>query len=202
MSVQFQNAQSAIIRSIRQVSLYREWQQLRGGKRLPDIGAFVPDARSGDADDLYVSRIEKADGRLNYRCDRAGANIQRAFGRAMQGNNLESCLDSGIARAIKPIWDACISRQLPAYSIVPTFDRKGVPVTLEHLHLPFAGVNDSPTHMLSSLHAVSEEGRFEREGVVQLNTSTVPLHWAVIIDPNAVPLVPTLSDLAEDVVAL
>ena len=52
MAAKFQRAQASIIKSIRQVSLFREWLRLRGRNALPLIEDFSPDSRAGDADDL------------------------------------------------------------------------------------------------------------------------------------------------------
>jgi len=179
----FQRAQSSIIRSIRQVSLFREWLHLRANRKLPDIGDFTPDKRSGDAADLCVNAVERSGDELRYRCKKAGENVVTAFDRKLHGAYLDECLDESMARAARPIWNACIDQRLPIYSIVPSADRDGVPVTLEHLYLPFVDAEDCSLRMLASIHAVSEEGRFNRKGVVQRNTKAVPLHWAVIVDP-------------------
>lgn len=183
--MKFQRAQASIIRSIRQLSLFREWLQLRAQKPLPDISDYTPDTRSGDAADICINGVEQNGDRLRFKCRKAGVNFEAAFGRPIKGAYLDECLDAGMANAARPIWDACIANQLPIYSIVPSADRDGVPVTLEHLYLPFVDEEDCSLRMLASIHAFSEEGRFKREGLVQQNTSAVPLHWAVIVDPAA-----------------
>lgn len=201
MAAKFQHAQASIIKSIRQVSLFREWLRLRGRNLLPLIDDFAPDSRAGDAEDLAFNEVIAAENGYRFQCRRAGNRMQKAFDRPLKDTFLDECLDEGIARAARPIWEGCISQCLPIYSIVPSADRDGIPVTLEHLYLPFSADGKTPTTMMASMHAFSTESRFQINGLMQQNTDAVPLHWAVVLDPTAT-LAPKATPACDDVIEI
>lgn len=180
--MQFQKAHVSIVRSIRQVSLARDWQRARGQSPVPRIADFVPNERAGDAADLLVNDVHGDGEHLSYLCRIAGRRAEQVYGEALQGRFLHECLDAPMARAVRPIWDACIRNRLPVYSITPVADPDGVPVTLEQIFLPYGREGSEADVMVAALHAWSTEGRFLHQGLLR-NIAKVPLHWAVLIDP-------------------
>src|SRR3954463_9594814 len=182
--MQFQKAHISIIRSIRHVSLVRDWQRAKGADQLPNIAGFVPNERAGDLADLSISDISRKDGRFAYLCRWAGPRIEQVHDAKMASRLLSDCLDANMAAAIKPIWDACVWSKLPVYCIIPAADRSGCPVTIEQIFLPYTLGGDNVDVMVAALHACSTEGRFDHRGLLR-NHAKAPLHWAVIIDPAA-----------------
>jgi hypothetical protein len=194
--MQFQKVHVSIVRSIRQVSLVRDWQRARGENSIPRIADFVPNERAGDAVDILINEVHRGGGRLSYLCQVAGDRAVQVFGEALQARFLHECLDAPMARAVQPIWDACIHNRLPVYSIVPVMDPDGVPVTLEQIFLPYGRRDGTEADvMVAALHAWSTEGRFAHRGLLR-NIAKTPLHWAVLVDPSmanaARPTVPPL----------
>jgi hypothetical protein len=186
--MQFQRAHVSIVRSIRHVSLVRDWQRARATRELPEFSDFVPNERAGDSADLAISDIVREDGKLCYICRQAGPRVEQVYDAKMLSRPLGDCLDPGMAAAAKPIWDACVVNKLPVYSIIPVSDRDGCPVTIEQIFLPYAGGGSSAEVMVAALYACSTEGRFAHQGLLR-NHAKVPLHWAVIVDP-AMPAAP------------
>jgi hypothetical protein len=182
--MQFQSAHVSIVRSIRQVSLIRDWQRSRGRNELPNLADFIPDERSGDAADLLINEVTRDEGKLSYVCRSAGERVEQVYGRSMSGRFLHECLDAGMAKAAQPIWDACVGKRLPVYSILPLADPSGCPVTVEQLFLPYSSGTGEVNFVVAALHAWSTEGRFVIQGLLH-GLSKVPLHWAVIVDPAA-----------------
>ncbi|WP_375413332.1 PAS domain-containing protein [uncultured Bradyrhizobium sp.] len=180
--MQFQRAHVSIVRSIRHVSLVRDWHRARGTRQLPEFTKFVPNERAGDAADLSISDVVREDGKLFYICRQAGNRVEQMYDARMPSRHLSDCLDPGMAAAAKPIWDACVLNQLPVYAIIPLSDRDGCPVTVEQLFLPYAGHGSAAEVMVAALYACSTEGRFAHHGLLR-RLAKVPLHWAVIIDP-------------------
>ncbi|MEA2895736.1 MAG: hypothetical protein QOJ84_1351 [Bradyrhizobium sp.] len=180
--MQFQRAHVSIVRSIRHVSLVRDWQRAKGARELPEFADFVPNERAGDSADLSISDIVREDGRLIYVCRQAGPRVEQVHDAKMPSRQLSDCLEPGMAAAAKPIWDACVLNKLPVYSIIPVSDRDGCPVTIEQIFLPYARGGSSADVMVAALHACSTEGRFAHQGLLR-NHAKVPLHWAVIVDP-------------------
>jgi hypothetical protein len=178
----FQRAHVSIVRSIRHVSLVRDWQRARGPRDLPEFSHFVPNERAGDSADLSISDIVREDGELSYICRQAGPRVEQVHDADMPSRRLSDCLDPKMAAAAKPIWDACVVHKLPVYSIIPVSDRDGCPVTIEQIFLPYARGGSSADVLVAALHACSTEGRFAHQGLLR-NHARVPLHWAVIIDP-------------------
>jgi hypothetical protein len=181
--MQFQRAHVSIVRSIRHVSLVRDWNRARGARELPEFAAFVPNERAGDSADLSVSDITREDGKLVYICRHAGPRVEQVHNVSMPSRPLSDCLDPGMAAAAKPIWDACVVTKLPVYSIIPVADRDGRPVTIEQVFLPYARGGSSAEVMVAALYACSTEGRFAHQGLLR-GHAKVPLHWAVIVDPS------------------
>jgi hypothetical protein len=180
--MQFQRAHVSIVRSIRHVSLVRDWQRARGTRELPEFKDFVPNERAGDSADLSISDVSRDDGKLSYICKQAGPRVEQVHDAKMPSRHLSDCLEPGMAAAAKPIWDACVLNKLPVYAIIPLSDRDGCPVTIEQIFLPYARGGSSADVMVAALHACSTEGRFVHQGLLR-NIAKVPLHWAVIIDP-------------------
>jgi hypothetical protein len=180
----FQRVHVSTIRSIRHVSLVRDWQRARGTRELPAFSEFVPNERAGDLPDLSISEVRRAGGKLAYFCRHAGARLEQVHGATMSSRLLSDCLDPEMAAAARPIWDACVWTKLPVYCIVPVSDRDGCPVTIEQIFLPYALGGNSVEVMVAALHACSTEGRFVHDGLLR-NHAKAPLHWAVIIDPTA-----------------
>jgi hypothetical protein len=181
-SMQFQRAHVSIVRSIRHVSLVRDWQRARGNRELPEFANFVPNERAGDSADLSISDVLREDGKLVYICREAGPRVEQVHDAKMPSRHLGDSLDPGMAQAAKPIWDGCVLNKLPVYSIIPLSDRDGCPVTIEQVFLPYTRRSDSADVMVAALYACSTEGRFAHRGLLR-NLAKVPLHWAVIVDP-------------------
>src|SRR3954471_4207685 len=179
----FQKVHISTIRSIRHVSLVRDWQRARGTRELPEFSEFVPNERAGDLPDLSISEVRRVGGKFSYFCRHAGARLEQVHGATMSSRLLSDCLDPAMAAAAKPIWDACVLAKLPVYSIIPLSDRDGCPVTIEQIFLPYTRHGNSADVMVAALHACSTEGRFVHHGLLR-NHAKAPLHWAVIVDPT------------------
>ena len=199
----FQRAHVSIVRSIRHVSLVRDWHRARGTRDLPEFSDFVPNERAGDSADLSISDIVREDGKLGFVCRQAGPRVEQVHDARMPARALSDCLDPKMAAAARPIWDACVVNKLPVYSIIPVSDRDGCPVTIEQIFLPYARGGSSAEVMVAALHACSTEGRFVHQGLLR-NHSKAPLHWAVIVDPmTAAPARPVTGatvELSDDIV--
>jgi hypothetical protein len=183
----FQKAHVSIVRSIRHVSLVRDWQRTRGTRDLPKFSDFVPNERAGDLTDLSISEVKREGGKLAYLCRHAGPRLEQVHDAKMSSRPLSDCLDPCMAAAAKPIWDACYWTKLPVYCIIPVSDRDGCPVTVEQIFLPYAHRGDTVEVMVAALHACSTEGRFVHQGLLR-NHAKAPLHWAVVVDPAVAPV--------------
>jgi len=200
--MKFQRAPVSIIRSIRQVSLARDWMYQRAKSVVPKLASFVPNERAGDAVGLATHEVVSESGGHRYRCTIAGRLVEEANAGAMQARYLDECLDPKIAAAAKPVWDACIDNQLPTYSIVPATDSDGLPVTVEQIYLPYSSDGAKPDCMISMLQACSTEGRFSMRGLLRPGEARAPHHFAVIIDPSLAPPKPAATAAGDATVEL
>src|SRR5258708_4721216 len=91
--MQFQRAHVSIVRSIRHVSLVRDWHRARGTRELPEFADFVPNERAGDSADLAISDIVREDGKLSYICRQAGPRVEPVYDAKMPSRPLSDCLD-------------------------------------------------------------------------------------------------------------
>ena len=180
--MQFQRAHVSIVRSIRHVSLVRDWYRARGTRELPEFSDFVPNERAGDLPDLSINEVRREGGKLAYLCRHAGSRLEQVLDAKMSSRLLSECLDPCMAAAAKPIWDACVWTKLPVYCIIAVSDRDGCPVTVEQIFLPYARRGNNADVMVAALHACSTEGRFVHHGLLR-NHAKAPLHWAVVVDP-------------------
>ncbi len=192
-SMRFQRCHISIVRSIRQVSLVRDWLRARAAAVLPCIATFEPDQRAGDALDLSLFTVARHNDTIDYVCLHAGERVRTLHDTAMWGRSLQTCLDAGMAAAAMPIWDACVATRLPVYSIMAIADPQGCPVTVEQIVLPYSRAAATPDFIVASLHAWSTEGRFQVEGLLRGNGLT-PSHWAAVIDPAAAAVTASMHD--------
>jgi hypothetical protein len=181
--VQLQRSRISIVRSIRQVSLARDWMRARGGSALPCITSFEPNERAGDTPDLSIFRVAADAGGAAYVCLKAGDRVRAIYGEAMIDRALHECLAPPMAEAAVPIWNACVEMRLPIYSIIPVSDPEGRPVTIEQIFLPYSDGDAEPDFIVTSLHACSTEGRFVSDALLRVS-GRAPPHWAVALDPD------------------
>ncbi|MGO4711973.1 PAS domain-containing protein [Bradyrhizobium sp. 2TAF24] len=199
--MQFQRSHISIVRSIRQVSLVRDWFRARSGRAVPTIASFEPNERAGDALDLLLCEVVRSGDGVDFRCLKAGERVGAIYDAAMTGRTIRDCLDPAMAEVAMPIWKACVAAELPIFAIVPVSDMDGCPVTIELLLLPYAGSADRPDFIVVSLHACSTERRFSLAGLMRVRDRAPP-HWAVVIDPaaTAAPRPAELEVAAEQIV--
>lgn len=197
--MQPQKSHIGIVRSIRQVSLVRDWIRARGARTLPNITTFEPNERAGDALDLMLFAIA-GDGEtaVSPVCLKAGDRVSAIHGEPMTGRTLRDGLPPLMADAAAPIWEACIVARLPVYVIIPVRDPAGLPVTIEQVLLPYSRGDSAADFVVTSVHAWSTEGRFETAGLMR-NQDHVPHPWAVVLDPEIRRVAAVAPSAGEDV---
>lgn len=176
-------ASASIIRSIRQISLYREWVMMRGYHGLPNFTNFKPSERAGDASEISVSQIVHEGKHIRYRVFEAGQRIEAASGKNPAGMFLDEFLDPAIIAISQNAWDTTVIEQLPVYCIIEIRDAKDIPVTMEHLYLPFSTRHDTSDYLVASIHIFSEQARYEHSGLFQAAAYHKQKRHEYIIDP-------------------
>ena len=180
--MQFQRAQPSIVRSIRHVSLIKDWTRACRTASLPHFSDFVPDDRAGDSADLMIAEARREGEDTLFYCRSAGARVEQILNVSVSDRYIRDSIDPKLLAAARPIWLTCLDLGMPIFSVIPINDRDGCPVTIEQIYLPYRLAGAHAEMIVSAVHAWSTEGRFVIQGLLS-NLATVPLHWAVIIDP-------------------
>lgn len=175
---------ASIIRSIRQVSLNREWTWLRRGNPLPKLADFKLDARYGDADYIAVDEVRRSGSRIRYLRIDSGRRVSLADGMPTIGRYLDEFLPSDVIVHAQPIWNACVEARLPVYSLIPLTDGDGNPLTLEHLYLPFTEDDDQTKYLMTSFNFFSDQSHYRLHALVRDSTALPEERRDFLIDPN------------------
>jgi hypothetical protein len=164
----FQSANPSVVKSIKQRDLLNTWLRLYAPtQRLPRMEDFQPARIEDELPDLVFMTVEKADPpRLVIESD--GTRLSMAFGHTGRGRYLDEYLGVRLAPLVMPIYQRCLERALPVYSVSLVDDATGRIVIYERLLLPFS-VSQGVTHVIASLKTISEDGSFEIRNLMRGN---------------------------------
>jgi len=180
-ALEFVSANPSIIKSIKQRDLLNTWLRLYApAQRLPQLVEFQPDRIEEELPDLVFMTVEKADP-LQIVIDRDGSRMSDAYGYAGRGRYLDEYLGPRLAPHIMPIYQQCVSRALPAYSIAHVDDARGRIVAYERLLLPFSE-DSGVSHIVASLKTISEDGSFEIVNLMRGNDTLPSQKLRAVID--------------------
>jgi hypothetical protein len=168
----FESANPAVVKSIRQRDLLNTWLRLFApAQRVPRIGEFQPDRIEDELPDLVFMTVEKAEP-LQLIIDSDGTRMSVAFGYTGKGRYLDEYLGARLAPLVMPIYRQCVARALPVYTVSHVDDACGRIVAYERLLLPFSE-NGGVTHIIASLKTISDDGSFEIRNLMR-GSDTLP----------------------------
>jgi hypothetical protein len=179
--LEFESANPTIVKSIKQRDLLNTWLRLYArAQLLPRIEEYQPARIEEELPDLVFLSVETAQpARLII--DRDGARMTSAFGNSGAGRYLDEYLGSRLAPLVVPIYQECLSRALPVYTIANVDDSFGRIVAYERLLLPFSE-GGGVTHVIASLKTISEDGGFEIRNLMRGNKSLPTTKLGAVID--------------------
>jgi hypothetical protein len=172
-AMEFQSANPAIVKSIKQRDLLNTWLRLYARERLmPRIEEYQPDRLADELPDLVFYTVDTAlkPPRLTILSD--GTRMATAYGNTGKGRYLDDYLGTRLVPIVMPVYYECITRALPVYTIANIDDIYGRIVAYERLLLPFSDGGDV-THVIASLKTISEDGGFEIRNLMRGN-DTLP----------------------------
>jgi len=170
--VNFESANPTVVKSIRQRDLLNTWLRLFApAQRPPRIREFQPDRIEDELPDLVFMTVEKVEP-LQLIIDSEGTRMSVAFGYTGKGHYLDEYLGARLAPLIMPIYQQCVTRALPVYTVSHVDDARGRIVAYERLLLPFSE-NGGVTHIIASLKTISEDGGFEIRNLMR-GSATLP----------------------------
>jgi hypothetical protein len=198
----FESADSSIVRSIRQRDLLNAWSRLsRRERTLPLLHQYQPDTLGEEMSDLMYYEVRREDGGVRLMILHGGANLASAFGTGKsEGHFVDDIVGAERAKFIIPYLLPAIETHRPVYTVSTVSDISGVPVSYERLVLPF-GAADIVQHLIVSLKTISIEGRFETRDLMRADSNEPAYSVCALIDrdPQAAP--PSLA-IADEVVEI
>jgi hypothetical protein len=177
----FESANPTVIRSIKQRDLLNTWLRLYApAQRLPRVGDFQPARIEDELPDLvYLTVVNAKPARLIIDSD--GTRMSIAYGHTGRGRYLDEYLGVRLAPLVMPIYQRCLDRALPVFTIANVDDTCGRIVAYERLLLPFSE-GDGVTHIIASLKTISEDGGFEIRNLMRGNDTLPTPKLRAVID--------------------
>ncbi len=194
------SAGPSIVKSVRQRQLLNAWLRLsakHGG--LPAVADYEVDRFTEEKQDMIFCAVTFHRGTPCYVVTFDGQRLVDAFGMTGAGRRLEDVLGPERAAATLPIYNECIARGRPSYSIRRVVDVRGREVDYERLLLPFGNENRVDT-IIGSLKTISEDGGFQQKNLMRAEHAPVLHAVHAIIDQGDQPRLSAIS--TEDIVEL
>jgi hypothetical protein len=181
-ALEFQSANPTIVKSIKQRELLNIWLRLYArDQRMPRIGEYQPERLDDELPDLVYYTVEAARQPPRLMIDSDGTRMSTAYGHTGKGRYLDDFLGARLAPAVMPVYEECLSRGLPVYTIAHIDDVYGRIVAYERLLLPFSD-GGGVTHMIASLKTISEDGGFEIRNLMRGNDTLPTSKLRCVID--------------------
>jgi hypothetical protein len=177
----FESANPSVIKSIKQRDLLNTWLRLYApAQRPPRMEDFKPARIEDELPDLVFMTVEKVSPpRLIINSD--GTRMSMAYGHTGQGRYLDEYLGPRLAPLVLPIYQRCLERGLPVYSVSHVDDSSGRLVAYERLLLPFSA-SEGVSHVIASLKTISEDGSFEIRNLMRGNDALPTVKLRAVID--------------------
>ncbi len=146
------------VRSVKQQDFLKVWFRIfEKTGRLPSLAAFQPSRIDDEKPELMYYDIIHTGDDIRYPVTFAGSRLIEAYGFSALGRDLQDLISPVIWEHVEPLYDQCVGRGMPIYSVFTVVDLKGGAVDYERLLLPFG---DNNQQMIASIKSISVEGRF------------------------------------------
>jgi len=180
--LEFESANPTVVKSIKQRDLLNTWLRLYARKRLiPRIGEYQPERLADELADLVYYTVDTAQHPPRLTIQSEGTRMSTAYGHTGRGRFLDEYLGARIAPVVMPVYDECVKRALPVYTIANIDDVYGRVVAYERLLLPFSE-GPEVTHVIASLKTISEDGGFEIRNLMRGNHALPTVKLRALID--------------------
>ncbi len=176
------SAGPSIVKSVRQRQLLNAWLRLSGRQGgLPRFGDYEIDRIEEEKQDMIFCAVTYDAARPRYVVTYDGQRLVEAFGMTGVGRRLEEVIGPERAAATLPIYNECVARRRPSYSVRRVIDVRGREVDYERLLLPFG--NDGRVNtIIGSLKTISTDGSFEQKQLMRAESAPVSHAIEAIID--------------------
>jgi hypothetical protein len=180
-TLDFESANPTVVKSIKQRDLLNTWLRLYApAQRLPRMADFQPARIEDELPDLVFMTVESiTPPRLIIESD--GTRMSLAYGHTGRGRYLDDYLGARLAPIVIPVYQRCLERALPVYTVSHVDDASGRIVAYERLLLPFSD-SEGVTQVIASLKTISEDGSFEIRNLMRGNDALPAAKLRVVID--------------------
>ena len=177
----FESANPTVVKSIKQRDLLNTWLRLYAPvQRLPRKADFQPARIEDELPDLVYMTVESiTPPRLLIDSD--GTRMSMAYGHTGRGRYLDEYLGTRLTPIVLPVYQRCLERALPVYTVSHVDDASGRIVAYERLLLPFSD-SEGVTHVIASLKTISEDGGFEIRNLMRGNDALPTAKLRAVID--------------------
>jgi len=178
----FESANPSVVKSIRQRDFLNTWLRLYArGQTIPRMDEFQPERIEEDLPDLVFLTVDTTTQVPQLTIERDGTRMANAYGHSGKGRLLDDYLGPRLAPIVMPVYEVCIGRRLPVYTIAEIDDIYGHVVAYERLLLPFSD-GGAVSHLIASLKTISEDGSFEIRNLMRGNDKLPEFKLRAIID--------------------
>lgn len=198
----FDSISPSAVRSVRQQEFLKVWLRLCNQTgQVPVLSTFEPSRFENEKTDLMIYDVVHTGDDIRYPATFAGERLIEAYGFSAVGRDLQDILSPTVWQHVEPLYDTCVTRGMPVYSIFTVTDLAGSTVTYERLLLPF-GENGVVQQLMASIKSISEEGRFVNSLLMRPGGHDPHYSMRGIVDQNAPPLQPAQTASADDVIEI
>ena len=180
----FQTADPSVVKSIRQRDLLNNWLRLYARQQtLPAAADYQPARLAEELPDLVYYLVDRVSQPVRFFIESDGRRMSNAYGTIGKGRYLDEYLGPILGPIVLPVYDECIRRALPVYTISMVDDINGRAVAYERMLLPFSDGN-GVSHIIASLKAISDDGGFEINNLMRGHQSLPIPRLRAVIDRN------------------
>jgi hypothetical protein len=181
-ALEFDSANPTVVKSIKQRDLLNTWLRLYARERLmPRIEEYQPERLADELSDLVYYSVDTAQEPPRLTIQSEGTRMSTAYGHTGKGRLLDEYLGARIAPVVMPVYNECVRRALPVYTIANIDDVYGRIVAYERLLLPFSE-GAEVTQVIASLKTISEDGGFEIRNLLRGNDALPTVKLRAVID--------------------
>ena len=180
--MEFESAGPAIVRSIKQRDLLNTWLRLYARhERIPEVSNYQPERLADESDDLVFYNVVREDGAPRFIIESDGTRMSNAYGASGKGRYLDEYVGAKLAPIVIPIYQECVHRRLPIFTISKVEDLYGRKVDYERLLMPFS-ISEDVTQIVASLKTISDDGGFEIRNLMRANNVLPIYQLRAVID--------------------
>jgi hypothetical protein len=180
--LEFQSANPSVVKSIKQRDLLNTWLRLYAREQqAPEFDEYEPSRLADELPDLMYCTVDTAQQPPSFTIQNDGSRLSSAYGHTGKGRYLDEFVGPRLAPVVMPVYQECVRRALPVYTIFTIDDVYGRIVAFERLLLPFAE-GGGVVHVIASVKTISEDGAFENRNLMRANDALPTAKLYSVID--------------------